>query len=68
MEENCDAPKLGMQDYPNIEQKESVKITLNAKQQYQYEVKILEIDLRRLKEITDELNKIYNIKFGEKNA
>jgi hypothetical protein len=48
-----------------IEQKESVKVTLNAKHQYQYEVKLLEINLKRLKEITDELNKIYNI---EKDA
>ena len=44
-----------------VEQKESIKIIKNTKG-YGYEVKLLEINLERLKEITDKLNKIYNIK------
>ena len=64
MENNIDSTESRNPEF-TVEQKESVKVTLNAKQQYQYEVKLLEVNLPRLKEITDELNKIYNIKKNE---
>jgi len=46
-----------------VEQKESLKLVKNTKG-YNYEVKILEIDIKRLKKITDEIEETYNIKNG----
>lgn len=40
------------------QQQESVEVERNTKG-YNYSVRILGIDLKRLKEITDELNKMY---------
>lgn len=43
-----------------IEQKESIKLIKNTKG-YNYECKILSLDVKKLKEITDEIEKVYHI-------
>lgn len=57
-----DLNKIQGIEAPMIEQKESIKITKNAKGNYQYEVKILSLDVEKLKEITDKIEEKYNIK------
>jgi len=43
---------------PTIEQKPSIKIIRNTKG-YNYEIKVLDLDLAKLKQLTDELDKLY---------
>jgi hypothetical protein len=45
---------------PVIEQKESIKLTKNAKGNFQWEIRILSLDVDELAEINDKLEK----KFG----
>ena len=46
---------------PELEQKESLKLIKNTKG-YNYEVKILSLNVKELKKITDEIEAVYNIK------
>lgn len=57
MDENFDVP---ITNSFQVEQKESIKLIRNTKG-YTYEVKILSIDIKHLKEITDELERVYKI-------
>jgi len=50
-------------DEPQIEQKPSIKIIRNTKG-YNYEVKVLNLDVAELKKVTDEIEKTYNINEG----
>lgn len=54
--------KLGNQEYSIVEQKESIKLTLNAKQQYQWEIKILSLDVELLDKINKEMKSKYGVK------
>jgi hypothetical protein len=47
---------------PIVKQEESIKLTKNAKGQFQWEVRILSLDVNRLEEINKQLEE----KFGEK--
>jgi hypothetical protein len=53
------AERLNM-DEPTIEQKPSIKIIRNTKG-YNYEVRVLNLDVAGLKKVTDEIEKTYNI-------
>jgi len=53
-------------DEPIIEQKSSIKIIKNSKG-YNYEVKILSLDVQELKKVTDEIEKTYKIENGPQN-
>lgn len=48
---------------PIIEQRESIKLIRNAKGNYQWEVKVLDLDIEKLNKINEELNK----KYGSQN-
>jgi hypothetical protein len=56
-----DLDEIQPKDNFTVEQKPSIKIIRNTKG-FNYEVKILELDVSKLKTITDELEKVYGIK------
>jgi len=49
-----------------VEQKESIKLVKNTKG-YNWEIKLLEIDLNRLETINNDMVKRFEIKIGDKN-
>lgn len=50
----------GLTQNETIEQKESIKLTKNAKGDFQWEIKILSLDINKL----EELNNQMKLKFG----
>lgn len=58
---------MNEENYSPEQQKESIKLTKNAKGQYQWDIKILEDELEQQNiDRLEELNKQMNLKFGEK--
>lgn len=49
---------------PSMEQKESIKLTKNAKGDYQWEIKILSLDIDQLQKLDQEMR----IRFNEKGG
>jgi hypothetical protein len=45
---------------PIIEQKESIKLTKNAKGNYQWEIKILSLDINQLEKLNKEMNEKFS--------